>query len=494
MAYLVWLPKELVPSQDQSMYLLNIKTPVGTSIWATDEVFKKVEAYLHEQPEVQDLYTTIGNYEGNDIVNAGIMYVILKDPKSRKAGQREVMDRTRDSLQKMFPETYFFTQDLSLTGFSASRGYPIEYTLEGPDWKKLAAFSQTIQKKLEATGLITDINSDYQDGMPELRITPDRDRAADRGVLINTISQEVSVLVGGQIFNANTEYPKDGHRYYIRVRSEDGGHDDPDKVQDILLRNNRAGSDLVKLGQTSEIKIGSALQLISRLNRQRAVPMYANVVNGKSQQTALEAVEKIMKESASTMPGYRAIITGSAQAFRDAFSSLIFALILGIAVAYMVLASQFNSFIHPVTVLMALPFSLSGALVALYYTHQSLNLFSMIGLILLMGIVKKNSILLVDFTNQRRSEGLDADHALLEACPVRLRPILMTSVATVVGAIPEALALGPGSETRIPMAVSIIGGVSISTLLTLYVVPCVYSLFSRLERPEKIDEEEAAHV
>jgi HAE1 family hydrophobic/amphiphilic exporter-1 len=161
--------------------------------------------------------------------------------------------------------------------------------------------------------------------------------------------------------------------------------------------------------------------------------------------------------------------------------------LLGIAVAYMVLASQFNSFIHPITVLMALPFSLSGAFSALYFTNQSISLFSMIGLILLMGIVKKNSILLVDFTNQRRAEGLSPTQALLEACPVRLRPILMTSVATIAGAIPEALNFGAGSETRVPMAISIIGGVFVSTALTLLVVPCVYSVFTRFERPEKVD-------
>ncbi|MGZ3708290.1 MAG: efflux RND transporter permease subunit, partial [Bdellovibrionota bacterium] len=187
-------------------------------------------------------------------------------------------------------------------------------------------------------------------------------------------------------------------------------------------------------------------------------------------------------------PGYQVRIMGSGNAFREAFSGLIFALILGVAVAYMVLASQFNSFVHPITILMALPFSLSGALLALALTHQSLSLFSMIGLILLMGIVKKNSILLVDFTNQRRAEGLAPTEALLEACPVRLRPILMTSVATVAGAIPAALSLGPGAETRVPMAISIIGGVSLSTLLTLYAVPCFYSLLSRFERPEAPDE------
>lgn len=479
------LRKELVPPQDQSMFLVTVKTPVGSSIEATDAVYRKVEDYLKAQPEVKDYYTTIGNYQNNNVVNAGVIYVILKEPKERKMNQQAIMDKTREDLKKLDPTAQVILQDLSLTGFSASRGFPIEFTLEGPDWEQLVKYHKEIVKKMEATGLVEDIDSDYQEGMPEIMVHPDRDRAANRGVSITTMGNEVAAMIGGQIFNANTEYPLQGHRYYIRMRTEPNQHDDPKQLDNVLLRNNRGDGELVPLKETSNIEITKGPQLISRFNRGRAIPVYANVVSGKSQQEAMDEVEKI---ATATMPaGYRVIVTGSAAAFRDAFDSLIFALILGIAVAYMVLASQFNSFIHPITVLMALPFSLTGALTALWATHQSLSLFSMIGLILLMGIVKKNSILLVDFTNQRRAEGSAPDQALLEACPVRLRPILMTSIATVVGAIPEAFNFGSGAETRVPMAVSLIGGVTVSTFLTLYVVPCVYSLFSRLERPEKED-------
>jgi len=481
------LRQELIPAQDQSLFVLNVKLPVGTSITASNEKFKTVEEFLVKQPEIQDYYTTIGNFQNNDIVNAGTIYLILKDQKDRKLNQREVMDKVRNEVQKMLPDSVVFAQDLSITGFSASRGYPIEFTIQGPDWKELARLATLMNDRLKTTGLIEDLNTDYQDGMPEIHVIPDRDRAAEHGISVNSIGSEVSTMIGGQIFTADTQFPKDGHRYYIRVRSEDDQHAEPSSLDQVLLRNNRSGADLIALPKAANIETTTALQLISRLNRQRAIPFYANVTNGKSQQEALAAVQKTAKDILP--PGYQIMMTGSAEAFVSAFQSLIFALILGIVVAYMVLASQFNSFIHPVTVLTALPFSLSGALLALFFTHQSLNLFSMIGLILLMGIVKKNSILLVDFTNQRREEGLDVEHALLEACPVRLRPILMTSVATVAGAIPAALALGPGAETRIPMAIAIIGGVSISTLLTLFVVPCVYSLFSRFERPE-VDEDE----
>lgn len=480
---LTTLRQELIPAQDQSLFLMNIRAPVGTSIQATNEIFKKAEAYLKQKSEIRDYYTTVGNFQNNDIVNAGTIYVILKDPKTRKLSQREVMDRTRSELQGLFPQTEVFGQDLSLAGLSASRGYPIEFTLMGPDWGKLTALAKQMRAELRASGLFEDINSDDQEGMPEIHIFPDRDQATLKGVSVSSMGSEVSNLVGGALFAADTQYPKDGHRYDVRVRAEPFQHNDIQDIRDLLLRNNRGtAGELVRLEQVSKIKMGTSLQLISRLNRQRALPMYANVTG--SQQSAMKEVERIANQ---ILPqGFRILMTGSAQAFRDAFESLVFALVLGIIVAYMVLASQFNSFLHPISVLMALPFSLSGALISLFLTHQSLNLFSMIGLILLMGIVKKNSILLVDFTNQRRSEGLAPEQALLEACPVRLRPILMTSVATVVGAVPGALALGPGAETRIPMSIAIIGGVLLSTFLTLFVVPCVYSVLTRWEHHESL--------
>ena len=487
---LIPIRKELVPPQDQAMFLLNIQTPIGTSIWDTDDTFKKAEEYLKSQAEVKEYYTAIGNYNGNDIVNAGTIYVTLTPKNQRKLSQRKIMDRTRSDLMKMLPGTIIFNQDLSVTGLSATRGYPVEFIVAGPDWNKLIDYSKDIMEKIQKTGLITDVNTDYQGGMPEIQITPDRIKAAEHGVTVSSIAQEISTLVGGQIFTANTQYPKEGHRYDIRIRSEADQHESIDDLNKIKVWNDRGvAGEMVPLSETTTIKLNTGAQIISRLNRQRAIPVYANIVQGKSQQAALSAVEDVADKILPKNQGYRVLIIGGAQSFRDSFADLIFALILGIAVAYMVLASQFNSFIHPLTVLVALPFSVSGALMALFFTGQSLNLFSMIGLLLLMGIVKKNSILLVDFTNHRREEGMPPEKALLEACPIRLRPILMTSIACVAGAIPAAVSLGPGSETRIPMAVCIIGGVTLSTLLTLFVVPCIYSLMVRFERPDTDKEE-----
>jgi HAE1 family hydrophobic/amphiphilic exporter-1 len=249
-------------------------------------------------------------------------------------------------------------------------------------------------------------------------------------------------------------------------------------IERLWVWNNRG--ELVQLKDVVTVTEQPTLLTITRKNRERAIGLFANVAPGKSQTAALAEVGRIAKE---VLPeGYQVVFSGSTQTFKESFQSLLFALLLGILVSYMVLGSQYNSYLHPVTVLLALPFSVSGALVGLWLGRQSLNIYSFIGLILLMGIVKKNSLLLVDFTNQLREQGLGVREALMRACPIRLRPILMTSCSTIAAALPPALALGPGAETRMPMAIAVIGGVTFSTALTLFVVPCAYSFFSTIER------------
>jgi HAE1 family hydrophobic/amphiphilic exporter-1 len=281
------------------------------------------------------------------------------------------------------------------------------------------------------------------------------------------------------------EYHEGGHQndIYMRVPVEE--RLTASDLEKLHVRNNRG--ELVRLSEVADLKTTLSLQSITRYNRQRSVNIYANPAPGTTQQIALAEALKIAKEVLP--PGYTGEATGSSATNQQSIAQLGITMLLGIVVAYMVLGSQFNSFIHPITILLALPFSITGALMGLLagdklfgIQSSSLNLYSFIGIILLMGLVKKNSIMLVDFTNQMRARGMDLRQALLTACPVRLRPILMTSLATIAGAVPAALALGPGAELRQPMAIAIIGGIIISTLLTLVVVPCAYSLMARLER------------
>jgi len=325
---------------------------------------------------------------------------------------------------------------------------------------------------MKESGLMTDVDWDYLMGQPEVSVRPLRQKAADLGVSMEAIGSTLNALVGGVRVGRLKDQ---GHRYDIRMRLLREQRLRPEDISRLQVRT-RSGS-LVRLADLVEVEEHPSLQSIVRRNRERAITVTASVLPGRTQAQCLEAVEGIAR---SSLPeGYRIVFSGSAQTYRQSFESLLFALWLGIVVAYMILGSQFNSFAHPLTVLLALPFSVTGALVFLWMTGYTLNLYSMIGLVLLMGIVKKNSILLVDYTNQLREAGRPAAEALLAACPVRLRPILMTSLSTVAGALPAALALGPGSELRAPMAVAVIGGILLSTLLTLLVVPCAYAMLER---------------
>jgi len=475
------LPSEMMPAQDQAMFMLRFKLPVGTALGVTDDKIKQVENYLLKLPEVAGIFSAVGGF-GGDAVNQGMAYTTLVDRDKRKISQSDLIKKVRMDIKHKIPGMETIVQDLSLRGFAATRGFPVEFIIQGPNWDQLTDLTQKVMEKMKSSGKVVDVNTDVQSGMPEVQITPNRAKMAEHAMAISTVTNALNTLMGGLIVNGQTEYPKGNHRYEIELRLKDTERNKLPDLNQVMIRNNRG--QRVPLSELVDQKIKPSLLLISRLNRSRAITVYGNPAPGHSQQEAMEYTEKLARSMLP--PGYTLKMIGSSQSYRESFQSLIFALILGIVVSYMVLGSQFNSFIHPVTVLLALPFSISGAFLGLYIGHQSINMYSLIGFILLMGIVKKNSILLVDFTNQCRAEGKDVHTAILKACPVRLRPILMTSVATVAGALPEALSLGPGSETTIPMAIAIIGGVIASTILTLFVVPCAYSLMSNLERPDKL--------
>ena len=433
-----------------------------------------IEAKLAAYPDIIRYFGSVGGFGGGD-VNSAILFVTLK-PLHKRDIDPELKRRRKQQdyatiLRKDFANVEgvrAFVQDLSLSGFGGRRGHPVEFNLRGPDWKGLMEVVKTVQKTMEASGLVVDVDSDFRGLVDEVHIVPDRVRAAARGVSVADIGETVGALFGGAVAGS---FSGRGHRYDIRVRLDAGERGDAADVKKVKLRNNRG--ELISLGEVARVTVEKGLTSISRQDRERAVSVYSDLAPKVSQ---ADALAKLQTEITAVLPeGYRLVPGGSSESFKEAFGGLAFALLLGVAVAYMVLGAQFNSFIHPVTVLLALPFSITGALVALLSTDQSINIYSAIGLILLMGIVKKNSILLVDFTNQRREAGKNVRDALIEACPTRLRPILMTSFATIVAAIPAALTFGPGAESRAPMAIAVIGGVFVSTFLTLLVVPCFYS-------------------
>ncbi|MDD5702275.1 MAG: efflux RND transporter permease subunit [Dehalococcoidales bacterium] len=477
----LFINKEFIPSEDQSRFNVRLQTPVGSALSYSDLKFSEVEKFLSKRYEVDRYVLQVGGGSPGDS-NSGSVLVTMKDRGKRgidptighELSQQEFMGVCRKQFNKI-PDVHAVIQDLSIKAFTASRGFPVEFTVKGPDWDKLADYTKQIMAGLEKTGMVTDLDTNYALGQPELQVVPDRNKAAEYGVSISSISQVVQAMIGGVLVGT---YEKGGHRYDMRLKLEESKEDPRTKVNSLFVRNNRG--ELTPLSNLVTMEEKQSMVAIWRSNRERSITVYANVKAGESQQKALLVAQDIAKRILP--PDYHITLTGSSQTFAESLQSLILVLLLGIIVAYMVLASQFNSFIDPLSVLMALPFSVSGALMALFVTHRSINIYSVIGLILLMGIVKKNSILLVDFTNQVRERGESSIHkALLTACPIRLRPILMTSVATIAGAVPAALAFGPGAESRNPMAIAVIGGVIFSTVLTLYVVPCFYSVMSRFE-------------
>ena len=465
------LPGEFVPSQDQSRLMVRLQTAVGSDIHETDRLFRRAETWVNARPEVARAFAVVGGMGSS--VNGGIMFITLVPPDQRSVSQDEFGGMLRKELNS-YPGLRAVIQDLSQSGFTARRGFPIEFSVRGPEWSELVKISTDVKEKLAASGYAVDVDTDYQLGMPELRIIPDRARAADLGVAMDDVATTINALVGGARVG---KYSAGARRVDIRMRLLASQRTRPQDLARIRVRTARG--ELVPLSSLVTREERPALQSVIRQDRERAISIFANVAPGKAQSDALAYVETL--QTGVPAP-YRIVLGGASVAFRDSFGQLFFALTLGIIVAYMVLASQFNSFLHPITVLSVLPLSVAGAAFALLVTGKSMNIFSMIGLLLLLGISKKNSIILVDYATQLQREGDDATSAMSKAGPIRLRPILMTSVATMMAAIPPALALGPGSETRGPMAVAIIGGLIVSTALSLVVVPSFYVVADRAKQ------------
>jgi HAE1 family hydrophobic/amphiphilic exporter-1 len=471
-----FLKREFVPPQDQARLMLMLKTKPGSSLAFTSEKAKEVEKILLQQNEIDKFFMTIGGFQGGES-NGATSYITLLPQSERpinkktnkRLSQQEFADHLRSEL-KQVTGAMVFIRDPSLSGFGTGGGNPIEYALAGPDWTELQTQQELIKEKMLASGLMIDVDTNYRGLVPEVHIIPDREKALARGVSIAEIGKTIQSMVAGIVAG---KFAKGGRRYDIKVKIKDSQLNEIKDISQIMVRNNRG--ELISLVDLVKVQETTGLLSITREDRSRAIRIFSNLAPGVAQSDALAYMENII---IPTLPrGYSLIPTGSTKTYNESFESLFTVLILGLIIAYMILASQFNSFTHPLIIFSALPFSFTGAFIALKLSGQSLNMYSMIGLILLMGIVKKNSIVLVDLTNQLREQGLSVKEALLQACPIRLRPIFMTTVSTVAGTIPAAILTGPGYETRVPMAMAVIGGLLVSTLVTLIIVPTLYSLF-----------------
>jgi hydrophobe/amphiphile efflux-1 (HAE1) family protein len=467
--------QEFLPPQDQNFILMNSQMPVGTSLEATYKVGQQLEEIIRSIPEIEGYLLSVGGGGGNSSVNQIFIPITLTPREGRKATHVEVMDKIRKAV-KDIKGLKTSLRDISSRNLTTGRQFPLSFNLTGPDLKVLNGKAEEIMKQLADEGLAQDMDTDFRLGVPELQIDPLRQKLGAKGVSVEAMAKTLNAAIAGIRVS---RYTASGRRYDIRVKIPENEVLTRDDIKKIQVRNQFG--NLIPVGELVSMEEVGTLQAITRINRQRAVGVFGQLTKGQSQSKVLARAEEIALKALPD--GYGFALEGSAAGLSESFKSLTVALLMGIVVAYMVLAVQFNSFVQPISVLIALPFSMTGALLALWVTGVSLNLFSFIGLIVLMGISKKNSILLVEFTNQvRRREKLPVHEALLAGCPVRLRPILMTSVATVAAATPLIFGNSLGQETRTPMGLTIVGGTILSTILTLFVVPSLYKLLSKLER------------
>jgi HAE1 family hydrophobic/amphiphilic exporter-1 len=466
-----FIGKEFVPAEDQGQFLVRMEAPIDYSIDKADALFMQGETIVKSFPEANRFFYLQGfGAGGAGQINKAIIFTGLKKKADRKKSQEQLKAEIRQKLNQI-PGLKATAEDISMIG-GGIRNVPIQYAIRGLDLDVLQNYTRQITTELAKLPGIVDVDTSLEAGKPELKVFIDRNKAADMGVSVGAIADAVNILISGEVDITKYKDEAKGRRYDVRVRLNPEDRANPADLGKIYVR--AKDGRLVELASVIRIQEGGGPSVIYRVDRQRATIVYASL----EKKPLAQAMEELDGISGKVLtPGYTARYKGAADTMKESFKYLLFALFLGILMAYMVLAAQFESFVHPFYVLLAMPLSFIGAFGALLLAGKTISIFSLIGLILLMGLVKKNAILLVDYTNVLRERGFTRREAILQAGPVRLRPILMTTLAMVFGMLPVALGLGEGAETRSPMGIAVIGGLLTSLFLTLVVVPAAYDLF-----------------
>jgi multidrug efflux pump len=465
------LKREFVPSEDRGQIQIQITAPEGSTLSFTDQYQREVEKILAGVPEIANYTSTVGGGGGGGAgrVNNGSIYVRFVDWSERKRSAQEIIEDLRPRLAQIPGVLAFANNPPAFGGY----GSPVQFVVRNPDFDSLRVGMDALIKRARQVNGLTNIDTDLRVNKPELSVAYDRDRAEDLGVPVRDVAGTMQAMLGGQ--RAST-FTMNNKLYYVMVQLSPEDRATPTDMSGLAVRGKNG--ELIKLEQLAHVTEGVGPRQLSHYMRVRSAQLSGGLAPGFTLGEALDSLERIASEVLP--PGSTVALTGESRELRESGSSLYFAFLLALIVVFMVLASQFESVVHPFTVLMAVPLAVTGALFTLWIAHSSINLYSQIGMILLIGLVTKNSILLVEYTNQLRAKGMEVTAALLEAGRVRLRPILMTSVAVVMGAVPIALALGAGSISRRPLGYAIVGGVVFSTALTLFLVPVVYSLMEGL--------------
>jgi len=464
--------KTFTPEEDEGRFMVIFKAPLGASLADTEQKVQQVEAILKRHPDVRGFFTAVGSGQ-NGQVNQGMAIVHLT-PKGGRRKQWEIMPEIQAQLSTI-PGLRAFATKMSIVG--GMRGEPLQFAVVGPNLEKVGEVARSLHGQLQQIDGLGKVDLDLQLDLPELEVTFDRERARDLGIAGSDVGLAINVLAGGYDVARFNDEPGDGNRYEIRLQADRKQLKYPTDLSRVWLRS--ASGQMVRLDTIAhwQPKLGPAVIPKADLR-------YSGVFYSTPTLPLGAAVAEVKLKAADLLPpGYSILLLGQAAEFEKTARNMMFAFGLAMMLVYMVLASQFNSFLQPLVLMLAQPLAIIGGVAALWITGQTLNIFSMIGLVLLVGLVAKNSILLIDLTNQARAAGAGIDEALRYACPIRMRPVLMTSMTIIFALLPTALAIGEGSEMTVPLAIAVIGGMISSTLLTLVVVPSAYSLLMHgLER------------
>ena len=462
--------KELVPETDESRFTVRFKTPLGSNMDYTYKKLLEIEDKIYtERNNIASVFSSIG-LGSRGQVNSGYISVRLIEKDKRKNSQSQIIKNLREEFNGL-AGVKAFPAGVSIVG--GLRSEKLKFSVIGPSIEKVSEYSNELQNRLAQIPDIGKIDLDLQLNLPQLILNIDRDKATSLGISARNIAESISVLSNGLDVARFNDFPGDGQRYEIRLKAKKNTFKDAQNLNKIYLRSNNG--ELVRLDTIAEFNEVLGPAVIGRESLQYSANFYTD-----PSMPLGEAIGYVSSVSSEILPtNFKIKLDGQAKEFAKTTQNVLFVFMLATLLLYMVLASLFNSFFQPIIVMLAQPLAVVGGIALLWLTGKSLNIYSMIGLVLLIGLVAKNSILLIDLTNQLRAKGKETNAALLEACPVRLRPVLMTSITLILALLPAALGLGAGSEENGPLAIAVIGGMISSTLLTLIVIPAAFSLSVR---------------
>jgi multidrug efflux pump len=470
------LQSELAPLEDRSAMRLSITAPEGSSFEYTDHFMDKISAFANDSiPEKKViLCVTAPGFSGSGAVNTGFARIVLSDPSERNRSQMDIANYVT-KVTKQFPEAKVFVIQQQTISTGGIGGLPVQFVLQAPNFEKL---KEKLPKFLEEanknpTFQMVDVNLKFN--KPELYISIDRAKAKSLGVSVADIAQTLQLSLSGQRFGY---FNMNGKQYQIVGQVDRVNRDEPLDLASMYVKSNQG--QLIQIDNLVKVEEQSSPPQLFHYNRYQSATVSAGLAPGKTIGDGIEAMNeiasKVLDDSFSTA------LSGASRDYSESSSNIMFAFLLALVLIFLVLAAQFESFIDPLIIMLTVPLALAGALLSLWYFNQTMNIFSQIGIIMLIGLVTKNGILIVEFANHLKAEGKSIREAILEASAARLRPILMTSLATALGALPIALALGAGSKSRMGMGIVVIGGLLLSLTLTLFVIPAMYTFMSRTKK------------